>query len=196
MFEIFNRLNTGGINLKPQEIRTSLYHSRFYSMIYRVNALPEWRKLTGIEVPDLNMKDCEVILRSFAMLIDGSTYKPSMIRFLNDFSRKMRTAKQEQVVYLENLFVSFLEACRSLPDKAFVLNRGRFSISVFESVFAAACASPLQNRTLLTKTISPALIKTLQEDNQFMEAAQKAAAGTANVETRLRIAREKFAHVV
>lgn len=35
MYEIFNRLNTGGINLKSQEIRTSMYHSRFYDMLYR-----------------------------------------------------------------------------------------------------------------------------------------------------------------
>jgi hypothetical protein len=29
VFEIFYRLNTGGVNLRPQEIRTSLYHSDF-----------------------------------------------------------------------------------------------------------------------------------------------------------------------
>ena len=29
MFEIFNRLNSGGMNLSPQEIRMSLYHSDF-----------------------------------------------------------------------------------------------------------------------------------------------------------------------
>ena len=39
MYEVFNRLNTGGINLKPQEIRTSLYHSPFYDMLYRANTL-------------------------------------------------------------------------------------------------------------------------------------------------------------
>jgi uncharacterized protein with ParB-like and HNH nuclease domain len=43
--EIFNRLNSGGVNLKPQEIRTSLYYSDFYSMLYRLNTLPEWRKI-------------------------------------------------------------------------------------------------------------------------------------------------------
>jgi hypothetical protein len=36
MYEVFNRLNTGGINLRPQEIRTSMYHSKFYDMLYRI----------------------------------------------------------------------------------------------------------------------------------------------------------------
>jgi hypothetical protein len=38
MYEVFNRLNTGGINLTPQEIRTSMYHSSFYDMLYQKNA--------------------------------------------------------------------------------------------------------------------------------------------------------------
>ncbi len=33
MYEVFNRLNTGGINLRPQEIRTSMYHSPFYEVL-------------------------------------------------------------------------------------------------------------------------------------------------------------------
>ena len=33
MYEIFNRLNTGRVNLRPQEIRTSMYHSDFYDVV-------------------------------------------------------------------------------------------------------------------------------------------------------------------
>jgi hypothetical protein len=193
MFEIFNRLNTGGINLKPQEIRTSLYHSPFYSMIYRINAFPKWRRLIGIGVADLNMKDCEVILRSIAMLVSGSTYQPSMIKFLNQFSRQMKAAKPEQIEYLERLFSSFLDACTSLPDRCFIGNRGRFSISIFESVFAAVCGECFSQRELVTNPVPSDLIVHLKNDDEFMEAAQKTTAGKANVEKRLRIAREKLA---
>jgi hypothetical protein len=57
IYEIFNRLNSGGINLKPQEIRMGLYHSDFYNMLYRMNTRQEWRRLTAISEPDLHMKD-------------------------------------------------------------------------------------------------------------------------------------------
>lgn len=190
MFEIFNRLNTGGINLKPQEIRTSLYHSEFYSMIYRLNALPTWRNLIGVGVADLNMKDCEIILRCFAMLITGDKYQPSMIKFLNDCSRKMRTAGHEQIAYLEELFKSFLTACSDLPPKAFIGATGRFSISIFESVFTAACMSAFSERTTAVSTIHAGFIQCLKDNPEFMEAAQKTTAGKANVEKRLRIAKE------
>jgi len=81
MFEVFNRLNTGGINLTPQEIRTSMYHSSFYDMLYRENSRPAWRHLLGNQEPDLHMKDIEILLRGFAMLVDGHIYAPSMVRF-------------------------------------------------------------------------------------------------------------------
>jgi uncharacterized protein with ParB-like and HNH nuclease domain len=48
IYEIFNRLNSGGINLKPQEIRMSLYHSEFLNMLARINTLPRWRELVGM----------------------------------------------------------------------------------------------------------------------------------------------------
>lgn len=193
MFEIFNRLNSGGVNLKPQEIRTSLYHSKFYSLIYKLNSLPAWRSILGIDVPDLNMKDCEILLRGFAMLIAGADYAPSMTKFLNDFSRRMKTVPPERIIYLESLFGTFLDACTHLPSKAFHGGQGRFNISIFESVFNAVCEGPFHNQTLVEHKVRPDLIASLKKDAVFMEATQKATADSANVSTRLRIAREKLA---
>ncbi len=193
MFEIFNRLNSGGVNLKPQEIRTSLYHSDFYKMIYRLNGLPLWRRVLGIDVPDLNMKDCEILLRGFAMLISSKDYRPSMTKFLNDFSYKMKSASKSDLDYLEQLFRSFLEACSTLTPKSFIGVKGRFNISIFESVFTAVCENPYLQRDVVKQPVREELIASLKQDSEFMEAAQKATAGAASVETRLRIARKKFA---
>ncbi len=71
MYEVFNRLNTGGINLRPQEIRTSMYHSDFYDMLYRVNTDDRWRLILHSPEPDLHMKDIEILLLGFAILISG-----------------------------------------------------------------------------------------------------------------------------
>jgi uncharacterized protein with ParB-like and HNH nuclease domain len=60
MYEIFNRLNTGGINLKPQEIRTSMYHSSFYEVLYRANVKPGWRRILVSPEPDLTSKSFSV----------------------------------------------------------------------------------------------------------------------------------------
>jgi uncharacterized protein with ParB-like and HNH nuclease domain len=74
IYEVFNRLNTGGVNLRPQEIRTSMYHSAFYDVLYRINTDSKWRRILQSDMPDLHMKDIEILLRSFAMLINSNKY--------------------------------------------------------------------------------------------------------------------------
>jgi hypothetical protein len=188
IYEIFNRLNSGGMNLGPQEIRSSLYHSDFYTMLARVNTDPRWRKLLGLETPDLHMKDIETILRGFAVLMYD--YRASMTRFLNEASRKLKSIPPEDVAYFEELFLSFLAACGALPTKPFHGNTGAFTISIYDAVFAAACTKAAKAKTLLKRPIDPEKLAALKKDAQFVEASQSRTAGTGNVRTRLERARK------
>jgi uncharacterized protein with ParB-like and HNH nuclease domain len=186
IYEVFNRLNTGGVNLRPQEIRTSMYHSNFYDMLYRVNQDEGWRRLLQDEEPDIHMKDIEVLLRGFAMLIEGRRYAPSLVRFLNQFSRKCETHKDNQNAYLEKLFLSFVGACSELPDDAFISVRTkRFNIALFEAVFAATCNGALAERRTINGEVNQAEVAALEQDPAFLEASLEGTTRTANVETRL-----------
>ena len=187
MFEVFNRLNSGGVNIRAQEIRTSMYHSNFYTMLYRINAeKTQWRRLLNSPIPDLNMKDIEILLRGFAMLVDRAHYKPSMVRFLNQFSRKCRandTAKNE---YLELLFDSFLDACSDLPDDAFLNRRNkRFNIALYEATFAAALKNAFAQKRVARGALDAAKLHALEVDEDFSAAALQATTRTSNVEQRL-----------
>ncbi|MCX5965087.1 MAG: DUF262 domain-containing protein [Cyanobacteria bacterium] len=186
IYEIFNRLNSGGINLKPQEIRTSLYYSNFYNMLYRLNSLPDWRRIIGVEEPDLNMKDIETLLRGFAMLIEREQYQSSMVKFLNSFSKNCKKLNDEQIHYLEKLFHSFLESCSILPDKAFYRKTtNKFNISIFEAVFVAQCASSFEARGLVERKIDPGKLEELKSDLEFVEAIQSQTTSKQNVSKRL-----------
>ena len=189
IYEIFNRLNSGGINLKPQEIRASLYHSYFYEMLSRINLNSKWRRLLGLEEPDLHMKDIEILLRAFAMLIEGAKYKPSMTKFLNGFSKNCKSLDEEKIDYLENLFESFMDTCEDLPDNAFLSKRSRFNISLFDATFAAICGDVFPKREFLDENIDPDDVAELQADEDFIDASQSDTARKTNVETRLKRAR-------
>lgn len=189
MYEIFNRLNTGGINLKPQEIRTSMYHSSFYDMLYRANSNSQWRRMVGIKEPDLHMKDVEALLRGFAMLIDGDNYAPSMVKFLNQFSRKSKNNTEEQNQYLAELVDDFFDSCEELPDDAFRKN-GRFNVALYESAFAATCAKAFKKRDLLEDNLSGEELKELDADKQFQGALVEGTTQTKNVKLRLERARK------
>lgn len=186
MYEIFNRLNTGGINLKPQEIRTSMYHSDFYTMLERLNFNSDWRRVLRSYEQDTHMKDVEILLRAFAMLINGEQYAPSMVNFLNTFSRKEKKATPERVAYLEGLFLSFLNACSKLPDTAFVNKKtSRFNIALFEATFVATCKRAHSEHRPIDGDISYDLLMKLQDDSEFNGALQEGTAQAKNVKKRL-----------
>ncbi len=190
IYEIFNRLNTTGVNLKPQEIRTSLYQSPFYEMLYRINLDPKWRRLLGVPDPNINMKDIEIILRGFAMLLESSNYRPSMLRFLNSFSKNCRRLTKERIDYFERLFVSFLEGCRDLAKDAFFSRRDRFNISVYESVFRAVCLPVAEHNVLVSTVIDPDKLKALKNNSNFVNATQSSIASASNVKIRLDLAEQ------
>jgi hypothetical protein len=190
MFEIFNRLNSGGVILKPQEIRTSLYHSKFYDQLYKLNLNENWRKLLNQPEPDIHMKDVEILLRGFALLLEGRNYSPSMTQFLNTFSKKSRSFTENSLSYFRQLFEKFCETVLPLGEDIFVTAKGKFNITVFESIFVALCEDAVSNQTSEVKNTTLEKINALKENEEFKNATQDNTAGKKNVETRLRLAKE------
>jgi len=188
--EIFHRLNSGGVNLTPQEIRASLYHSPFYDAIHRLNGDPRWRRVVGRDEPDLRMKDIEVLLRGFAMLVDGQNYAPSMSRFLNRFSKIMKKKSADDVARLEKLCSAFLQACEPLPTGTFGTRSKKLNMSVFEAVFAATCGRAYKANDFSISPFDARRIDILKKDIAFADAASTMSSHTVNVQTRLRRARE------
>jgi uncharacterized protein with ParB-like and HNH nuclease domain len=190
VFEIFNRLNTGGMNLTPQEIRISLYLSDFMKMVSRSNADPRWRVLIDKQEPDLRMRDVEVLLRGFAMLTQGNKYAPSMTRFLNQFSKDMQDASSGELELLERILSNFLDMCHDFPNGIFGTRTKKLNISVFESVFSAACRHGYTNKTGEVRPISSYQIDELKRNANFMDAASTKSTNKDKVTARLKLARD------
>ena len=186
IYEIFSRLNSGGVNLKPQEIRTSLYHSKFYDELVQMNADIRWREILGRPQPDLHMKDVEVLLRIFAILIDAENYSPSMVRFLNQFSRKCQENDPEKNQYLRMLFDSFLGAAETLPKQSFI-NKGnnRFNIALIEAVFNAASCEAFEENRMLNGQLDSEALQMLSADRDFVNSSSYGTTQTSNVRIRL-----------
>jgi len=192
VFEIFNRLNSGGVNLRTQEIRTSLYHSEFYDMLYKLNLNTIWRDLQG-GVADLHMRDVEIMLRTFAMLLEGDDYKASVRKFLNLFSAKAKKFTSEYISFLQNIFQVFLTKLPQNANELFSNNRNAFDVFTFEATFVVYCELALKKHDEgLIKEISADFISQLKADSRFKEATLSNTASTKNTLYRLEIARELF----
>ncbi|WP_202951022.1 GmrSD restriction endonuclease domain-containing protein [Sphingomonas sp. Mn802worker] len=190
IYEVFNRLNTGGVNLRPQEIRTSMYHSPFYDTLYKLNIHPLWRELLQSSKPDLHMKDIEILLRGFAMLLRNKAYAPSMVRFLNQYSKMAESQTSIQNSYLADLFEGFLKATEKLPRDIFVnIKNGRFNIALYEAVFTALLEKAVAEKRQPKGKASMKEIKELSTNSKFNAAALEGTTRTSNVTTRLDTAR-------
>ncbi len=186
VFEIFNRLNTGGVNLRPQEIRSSLYHSNFLQALHRVNLNPVWRKLIGLPDPDLHDKDVEILLRVFSLVADGDDYTEPMSGFLSAFAKKARKLPETRIRYMEDLFEAFFTMVKDIPRESFaVTESGRFNIAAFEGVFRATCTPAFKANTLNVATLTEAKLLAVRADPGFVAATQEGVGRTAYVKQRV-----------
>jgi len=167
MFEIFNRLNSGGINLGPQEIRMSLYHSDFLRALLEMNKDARWRTLLGKENPDIRLNDVEAILRVFAMASFLENYKATVNGFINKFANHAKSFTEDDISYYKELWDNFLSACSDLELSDFRINSNRFSIMIFESIFFASVKDAIENRSTVALPLSQTYIQSLKADQDF-----------------------------
>lgn len=104
LYHIFERLNSGGKILKPQQIRMALHHGGFAKMLIELNKNEIWRKLMGRDAPDSTLKDMEMILRFFALFHDFNNYKNPMKDFLNKFMNDHDDMDDSEQKRYEELF--------------------------------------------------------------------------------------------
>lgn len=84
-FETFERLNTGGLALNAQEIRNALNQGPLNDLITSLEKEPAFLSCLGISRPRKRMVDRELVLRYLALRNDLASYRPPLVRFLNDF---------------------------------------------------------------------------------------------------------------
>ncbi len=189
VFEIFSRLNTGGVNLTNQEIRACLYYSDFFRMLNSLNQNSIWRNIYG-KPEDGKFKDVEILLRSFALLCSGDGYSGSMNGFINRFAKKAMNYSVEEVEYFRNLFISFLESCSDIPRESFCSKKGDFNGALFDCVFVVSVKKCYEKKSLVCEKIQPDRIDALKVDPEFEEAITHSTSHSKMVKKRLAKAQE------
>ncbi|MGK7902518.1 MAG: DUF262 domain-containing protein [Hormoscilla sp.] len=135
IYYIFERLNTGGTLLKPQEIRACIYHGELNKLLHELNKNEAWRDIYG--KMDTNKKDQELILRFLAFYFEGKNYKRNMKEFINQYMSKNRNLQKQSEGEIRKAFIPTIEIIhKALGNKAFRLEN-RFVPTIFESVTIA-----------------------------------------------------------
>jgi hypothetical protein len=132
IYHVFERLNTGGQKLKPQEIREAIYHGSLMSLVDELNEDLNWRAVYG--KPSPRLKDSELILRFLALYFNAPTYSRPLYEFLNQFTLAHRNPPAEFLAKCQAKFTECISiAVKSLGDKAFK-PEGSLNAAVLDSV--------------------------------------------------------------
>jgi hypothetical protein len=135
IYFVFERINSGGIRLSPQEIRNCIASGPFTSMVKNLNTTEAWRRIFG--PVNKRAKDEELIVRFFAMYDGWSHYSRPMVKFLNDYAVTMNRASQAKLDELRKVFeltISLVD--QALGNRAFRPVRS-LNAAVFDAVMVA-----------------------------------------------------------
>ena len=193
IYIIFERLNTGGVNLQPQEIRVALYHGELVRVLKSLNEEEAWRDLYGRK--SNRLKDMEMILRFFAFCFFSHDYNRPMKDFLNRYMASNRNLQRQPEAELREVFrrtISVLE--NALGWKAFRPKRV-VNAAVVDSLMVGV-ASRLKHGPIEKLEQLQVRYESLLADEDYLSAIETGTSDENSVETRMRLAREAFAEVI
>ncbi len=191
MYDIFERLNTGGMLLMPQEIRNCVYHGPLNDSFTKLNKLADWRKIIGRNNEDKRLRDIELILRGVALYNLGKEigddppfrYKPSMKQFLNDFMKTMQSPTNEWIGDMESMFTTTARLIlTTLGETPFHVKRA-MRAPTYDAVFVAFAKHP--------QAIPPDIVRryeSLKANDEFKSYTEERPTGAKSVNGRLELA--------
>jgi hypothetical protein len=192
IYSIYERLNTGGSPLQPQEIRVALYSGPFLRLISELNTDHNWRTLYG-PVSD-RFKDQELILRVLALYEWANEYARPVKGFLNHYLAANRTRDDESA---QVMAASFREASRliqaSLGPRAFRPVRA-LNAAVLDSVMVGLMRRLDGGRLTNSAALKRAYDSLFSQDS-YMSATTSSTAAEDTVKARLNAATKAFARV-
>ncbi|PLV58643.1 hypothetical protein NV64_14135 [Erwinia sp. B116] len=154
---LFKRLNTGGVQLNPQELRNALYPGRFNELISKLSRNMVFTKAWGIPPKTPNestdpsqellkntlfrsMADCELVLRFFGIrsLITQGTLG-SLRRVLDKTAKLYQSADEEEINMLEEIFLKSLNGLHDMfgEDLFIIPKTGKLSRPLYDALMVA-----------------------------------------------------------
>ena len=193
IYHIFERLNTGGRQLYPQEIRNCIYEGKLNKLLKNLSEAPEWKKLYGKS--SRRQKDLELILRFFAMYHRSDKYTRPMKTFLNKYMKPNRELKINSEEQLTKIFIDTIEIVEEIIGGRAFRPEGSLNAAVFDSVMTGIAkrlaAGPIAQKGQLGENYDR-----LMKNDDYLKLCKTATSDKDNVKKRLDFAVEAFKNVL
>lgn len=193
VYQIFERLNAGGTQLTPHEIRVALYAGKFVDFLTELNSESSWRELYGPESPRL--RDQELVLRFVALFVSPGTYKRPLKKFLNEFVGANRDLSSISAADIARVFATATDLLLRGPGGRAFRGGGRQVNAALAESTLVGLARRLESGTPPAVTDVTAAVDALAADQTLEAVISRATADEENVRARLSITTQAFARL-
>ena len=204
MYQIFERINTSGRSLKPQEIRNCVHHGLYNQTLSDLNLNSTWRRRFGSREPDSRMQDIELILRifSFISLRDRTEVNGvdiNLMRYLNDCMKSNKNHEEKTREWCDNVFSHMMNFFDNHFDDNLFRNgkmkNGHFSFSrkinpaILDSVCVATyyCLEIARPDSLDVVDLNEKYKELLLQE-EYQQAVSKRTTSIENIKKRINLA--------
>jgi uncharacterized protein with ParB-like and HNH nuclease domain len=178
IYQVFERLNTGGVNLNPMEVRQCVSFGPFVATLKEINCNAGWRQIIGQPKIDKRLRDVELALRCLALAENYKSYEKPMKGFLNKYMEERRKNGPDYHDLVENFNASCEYIAKELGDKPFHL-RGRLNYGALDSVMLCVLSDIATADGLAKK------FEKLRKDPEYDEAITYNTSDESAVATRI-----------
>jgi hypothetical protein len=112
-FDVFERLNTGSVQLTAQELRHGIYHGALIDLVEKLSKNETWKEITRIK-QDKRMKRAELVLRFLALSHDLDNYEKPLSGFLNSFAESNQNPSKNELDSYGQDFISAVDKMKVL----------------------------------------------------------------------------------
>jgi len=208
-YDVFDRLNTGGVIAEPMEIRNAVFQGAFNKLIRSLSALPTFRRLWNIPTDQIEleknalfrkMSDIELVLRYFAL----SHYDQMDMKF-KDYLSDYLEARNREYLANPNLeqqdlddFTRAIENCWMVfGNNAFRKDpQAKKSAPLADAVMIALAGHEPGKVSQNADSIRSAITNLLNNNEDFRKAFGTGTNGKSAIRTRIELAQAAVRAVV
>lgn len=206
MYQIFERINTSGRSLKPQEIRNCVNHGEFNKLLMELNENEIWRKIFSPNNSNIDsrMSDVELILRLFAFayiskMEEINSNQINLVKYLNKFMKKNQSFNLISKEVCKNVFINLMNFFSKSFDSNLFRNGKKvnekfiFATKINPAIFDSVCAATIFcfNKNGLEKYINKNLEDKyiqLLENGEYQEVISQRTTNIQNIKKRINLA--------
>lgn len=193
VYQVFERLNSGGTQLTPHEIRIALYPGAFVDFIAQLNSIDSWRYLYGPVSPRL--RDQELVLRILSLYMRRNEYFSPLKRFLNKFMGDHRELTDVDTEKTREIFEKATQLLEAADARAFLRRAGqRVNSALLEAVVVGVMNVLTSGRTVDPDQLRAA-VEEIAADPVMVAASTSSTTTEENVRRRLAAAESGLSSV-